>query len=115
MPSGKGFFEIQQLPGVTQTLRELVEKAEVKGTEKELLAVLKEVASNLQTDPLKWGNPEYHPRKTGSTVCHGICCSLYVQYVVFELENIVLPLRVKPLLNSPWAGNGNESAGSGDL
>jgi hypothetical protein len=67
------------------------------------LEALKTILDKLQTEPLTWGDPEYHPRKKGSLDCHEVCSPLVVRYVVFEPEHKVLILRIDPLPATPLA------------
>jgi hypothetical protein len=100
MASGEETFEISQLQEVTQSLRELGKKAEERGIKREFRDSLKTIMLELQTNPLEWGDPEYHPHKKGSTVCHKICGPLFIQYVVFEIEKKVMILKVIPFPKS---------------
>ena len=76
-------FAISHLPQVTQQIAELRSKAIDVGLKSEYVAALEKMVAKLQNEPLEWGDPEWHPKKMGSSVRHGICDPLFVQYAVF--------------------------------
>ena len=101
MASGEsGKFKVDRLPHVSRQIRQLGEKAKAYGVLTEFLNVLKENLGILGDEPLKWGDPEYHPIAKGSTVCHGVLDPLLVQFAVFELEHKVMIMQVKVIPNS---------------
>lgn len=65
------------------------------GGRDEFLEALQVFAGHLESGPLTWGDPEYHPQKAGSTVLHGTHRSLFVQYVVYEPKRRVVVLKIK--------------------
>jgi hypothetical protein len=101
MPSGQDpVFVVDRLPQVSARIRELARKAKVRGFLREYLKSLRIVLEKLERDPVSWGDPEYHATTKGSIVCHGVHGPLYVQYVVFELERVVMILQIKAMPNS---------------
>jgi len=101
MAAEEPIFAVSQIAAVTRRIRALGKLARHLGIENEFLADLTTIAVKLQTEPVAWGEPEYHPKKEGSVVCHGIAGALFVQFAVFEPERKVTILRVKPLPGSP--------------
>jgi hypothetical protein len=93
-------YQVSRMPAVTTQIRELWERAVLRGFEREFRRWLLRAVARLQTNPLLWGDPEYHPKKEGSVVRHGILGSLYLQYAVYEVERVVIILRVSPVPSS---------------
>ena len=102
MPSAHGRrFTVDRLPEVDQQIRELASEAKVRGFSREYIRALKSIVDELERDPLGWGDPQYHAKSQGSTVCHGVLGPLYVEYVVFEPDSVVVILGLRPM---PSAG-----------
>jgi hypothetical protein len=96
-------FQLDAMPTAMRQLRELTRNAIESGFAKLLTGALQEMMQKLRTDPTNWGDPEYHPKKQGSCVYHRACDPLFVKYVVYEPERVVLVLEVRPLPKSPSA------------
>jgi hypothetical protein len=58
------------------------------------------VLDKLKSDPVHWGDPEYHTAHPGGIVCHGICNPLFVRYVVYTREQSVVILKLS-LITGP--------------
>ena len=95
-----GPFAIGQLPIVLSQVRTLAQKAMATGALRELRTAVVAMIEELRTRPLQWDDPESHPRKQGSLVCHGIVSPLFVRYVVYEPERVVIVLEIRPLPGS---------------
>jgi hypothetical protein len=98
-PSGAN-FTVDRLPKVDDEIRELAKVARANGRLQEYLNIVRDVLDELEQDPQNWGDPEYHGKSEGSTVCHGIAGPLYVKYVVFEPERVVVIFQVRAMPNS---------------
>ena len=96
-------YEVSHVSAVVEQIRELTKKARQAGIQSEFVGAIEAIMEELKMRPLKWGDPEYHPKKPGSCVCHGIRDPLFVQYAVYEPERKVLLLKIKPLPSSPLA------------
>jgi hypothetical protein len=96
-------YRLDAMPAARRQLRELSINAIESGFAKLLTGALQEMMQKLQTDPINWGDPEYHPKKQGSCVYHRACDPLFVKYVVYEPERVVLVLEVRRLPKSPSA------------
>jgi hypothetical protein len=96
-------YEIGQMPEVNRQLRRLKKSALKSGARDLLSEAVRLAFTRLRTEPGAWGDPEYHPKKKGSTVYHAVVSPLLIHYVVFEPERKVLILSLKPLPNSPLA------------
>jgi hypothetical protein len=97
-PEGK--YTVDRVPEVNKQIRELARKAKAKDSLKKYLNALESTLQKLERDPLGWGDPEYHPQSEGSTVCHGISGPLYVRFVVFDAEGVVIILQLRAMPNS---------------
>jgi hypothetical protein len=100
---GHPTYEVDHLPQVVRQIGELNKKAIAAGIKSEYVAALENMVAKLQNEPVEWGDPEWHPKKAGSSVRHGISDLLFVQYAVFELERKVLILKIKAMPSSPLA------------
>src|SRR5437867_1916293 len=101
MASGSGEqFTIDLLLQVPDQIRHLARIAKPTSRLREYLDILRGAFTRLEEDPLAWGDPEYHGKHKGSTVCHGIAGPVHIKYVVFEPERLVLILQVKAMPNS---------------
>ncbi len=96
-------FRIERLAHVKDQIRALAQKATPLNMTAPLVSALKEIVGRLQTDPLGWGEPEYHTHHPGGVVCHGIRGHLLVRFVLFEPERIVLLLGIWAVPGSPLA------------
>jgi hypothetical protein len=56
---------------------------------------------HLENRPLEWGDPEYHTKQPGGLVCHGIIDPLFVRFVVYEAQKVVVIINLTPLATSP--------------
>jgi hypothetical protein len=99
--NGRPPYELRQMPGVGQQMKDLGKKAAAKGIKPAFLQALKAIVAQLQADPLRWGDPEYRMHKPGAWRYHGTFSPLFVQYVVYEYERIVLLCKVLALPLSP--------------
>jgi hypothetical protein len=101
--NGRPPYELKQMPGVSQQIKELGKKAVAKGINKQYVEALKMIVASLRSDPTGWGDPEYRMHKPGAWMYHGTYSPLFVQYVVYENERVVLLRKVIPLPLSPLA------------
>jgi hypothetical protein len=90
-----GGFQLSHLPGVSRRVKQLGDEALQAGVWGAFADAISYAYYRLQTDPIAWGDPEYHPKKPGSTVLHAVCFPLFFQYVVFEPERKVMLMTVK--------------------
>ncbi len=103
LPENDQPYAVGQLSEVLRRLHDLTEKAKMLGMGRELAEAITTVVGKLAAEPASYGDPEYHPNKPGSCVYHAICDPLYVRYVVYEVERVVLILEIRPLPHSPLA------------
>lgn len=96
-------YELSQTAEVTKQIKELGRKARKLGIKNRFVDALKTISRMLQSAPMQWGDPEWHPKRKGDCVCHASCSPLFVRYVVFEPERKVMLLKVQPLPKSPLA------------
>lgn len=90
-----GGYEVSHLPVAGRQARKLADEALLAGIWGAFADAIETAYHRLQTDPLAWGDPEYHPKHPGSTVLHAVCFPLFFQYVVFEPERKVSIMTVK--------------------
>ena len=95
--NGNTIYELRHMPAVGQQIKDLAKRAAVRGRKAEFVSALKAVLAKLQTEPSKWGDPEYNLHKTGGCVYHGILDLLIAKYAVFEHEKIVLLMNIRLL------------------
>jgi hypothetical protein len=87
-------------------LRALVEKASALGIREEFLSALKAIDHKLTSEPLTWGDPQYHLSNLGLLFCHGIYSMLHVYYAVSEERRIVFIKEILALPNCPLGEGG---------
>jgi hypothetical protein len=93
-------YQVDRVPQVDEQIQALAKKAVTRSAKQQLVAALKTALEQLRTRPLDWGDPERRTRKKGGVICHGICTPIFVRYVVFEAERVVMILTVDPLPGS---------------
>ena len=94
-------YLIEFLPKVNAQIHALAEKADALGIGMEFVLALKTVVEQLKTRPLEWSDPEHRTRKKGGCVCHGISPPLYIRFVVYQEEEYVCLLDLRPMPGSP--------------
>jgi mRNA-degrading endonuclease RelE of RelBE toxin-antitoxin system len=94
-------YDLRQLPAATEQIKKLGKKAAKKGLKEEFLNALKSILEELQAEPKEAGDPLHRLHKPGALMYHGVFGPLFVQYAVFEQENIVLILKVIAMPSSP--------------
>lgn len=62
--------------------------------------IVLEILQKLENDPLGWGDPVRRTLKQGGVYCHGVLQPLFVNFVVFEAEKVVLIWRILPAPSS---------------
>ena len=88
-------FRVAHKPGVAEQIRGLHQLAKAASQEVEYVRALKQIVQLLESHPLEWGDPEYHPIHEGSTICHGVLDPVFVRYAVYEIEETVYILHVQ--------------------
>jgi hypothetical protein len=88
---------VSHLAPVAHEIRALKASAAAAGLQEEFAAALQKMASKLQTEPLTWGDPEYHLKKPGGVVYHAVIAPVLVRYAVYETERQVVVLRITPV------------------
>jgi hypothetical protein len=96
-PNGKTVYELRHLPIAGQQVRDIAKKAATKGKKENFLSAMASVLELLRTEPTTWGDPEYNLQQPGACVYHGVREPVIVKYAVFELDKIVLVMRVNVL------------------
>ncbi len=90
-------YEVDRLPEVTVQIRQAAARASDLGIRKQFLEGLKSFVQRLERDPIGWGEPRYHTRKSGGLVCQRIELPLNIHYVVYEEERKVVILDLQLL------------------
>jgi hypothetical protein len=90
-------FRVDRVPEVNRQVRALGEEAARRGLRAEYLAALRRIVQRLQTDPVEWGEPEYHTALPGGLVCRGVVDPVCVQYAIYAEERAVLILNLSLL------------------
>ncbi len=93
-------FRVSHKPGVLKQIAVLHEAAKAVGIEPQFVDALRQIVVHLQTHPLQWGDPEYNLIHEGGVVCHGIVEPLTARFAVYEIEEAVYILEIRPLPNS---------------
>jgi len=96
-------YKVEQIGPVKEQVRTLAARATAAGVYREFRQAMHLIFKELETRPLKWGDPEWNTRKVGGTVRRGIMRPLIVQYAVYERERYVCILKINPLPHSPLA------------
>ena len=94
-------FRIGRSAAIEQQIRDLAKLATAAGIRKIYVDALRTMVDHLANRPLEWGDPEYNLIQAGGVVCHGIIAPILVRYAVYQLEQIVQIIEIKPLSNSP--------------
>jgi hypothetical protein len=90
-------FAISHKHGVIAQIHALQVRAKQADIEAAYVGALKQIIRHLQTHPLEWGDPEYRQKHEGSVVCHGIVEMLFVRFAVYEIEEKVHILDIRPI------------------
>jgi hypothetical protein len=90
-------YRVAHMPHVVKQMRDLAKKAAQLGIKAELIAAFESLNNQLQSSPFGLGNPVHRTRKQGGVV---LCRDLEpasVRFAVFEDEQAVFLLDVKPI------------------
>src|SRR5262245_9583127 len=90
-------FLVDRLPGISEQIRHIVDRAKALGIGDSVLDVLEAVVARLETMPIEWGDPEYATKLAGGIVSHAILSPFFIQYVTFEKQRIVCILKIRVL------------------
>ena len=86
-------------------LKALLQRAITLGRRTEFLTALKDINEKLTSDPLAWGDPQFHMRQLGLLGCHAIHNFLHLFYAVDEQRRLVYVKEFLPLPHS-WIVDG---------
>jgi hypothetical protein len=100
-PGGEPQYHVSQLQPVMEEIRDLGARANAAGIREKYVAALETMMAKLQTEPLAWGDPLYHPKKPGSVVCQGVADPLIAHYAVYGPEREVVILHIDFLMSQP--------------
>lgn len=93
--NGQTVYELRHLSSAAQAIKELAKTLPAGGPREAFVSAMRIIIEKLQTEPSKWGDPEYNLRKPGGCVYHGILDPVIVKYAVYEHEKIVLLMKVR--------------------
>lgn len=96
-PGGEPHYRVSRLHPVMEKIRDLDTRAKAAGIRDTYVAALETMMAKLQTEPLTWGDPLYHPKQPGSVICQAAVNPLVVQYAVYEPEREVVILQILPM------------------
>ncbi len=102
-PTDPPRFEVSPLPGLRREIMKIGKRAASRGVLRQFTDALEAIVTHLEYGPLTWGDPLFHPKAPGSTVLHAMRGSLYVRYIVYEIESKVVLLTIRPVGNTPLA------------
>jgi hypothetical protein len=94
-------YDLRQVPAATEQIKTLGKRAVKKGLKGEFLNALRSILEKLQAEPKEAGDPLHRLHKPGGLMFHGVFGPLFLQYAVFEQENVVVILKVIPMPSSP--------------
>jgi hypothetical protein len=89
-------YQVGKFAGVAEQMHTLADLATLAGLRQSYLDALKYMLERLQRDPLEWGDPLYRTQREGGVVCHAWIGPIIVRYAVFESEESVLIIEIKP-------------------
>jgi hypothetical protein len=101
--NGQSLYAVGRLAKVKEQIRLLGLRAVALGITDELVRVLQAIVHKLETKPHTWGEPLYHTQHLGGVVREAVQTPLRVHYVVYELQQAVLMLDLRPLPSHPLA------------
>jgi hypothetical protein len=101
MDSGHaGKFTVDRFQHVDGQIGALGKRALARGLLQDYADALETILDKLEAEPAEWGEPYYHPHHQGSTVRHASVRSVFVEYVVFEEERVVMIMQIKAMPSS---------------
>ena len=99
-PGHAGGYAVDRFAHVDAQISALGKRAKAKGILADYIRALEKILDELENQPLDWGDPAYHPHHEDSTVCHASVGPVYVEYVVFEAEKVVMIMQIKAMPSS---------------
>src|SRR5688572_31582380 len=98
MATDPGPFSLTRLPVVDRQITDLLARIKSSDTRRKVRQIVRAIFVRLRTNPLEFGDPIYHTKKAGGTVCHSFLRPISVHFVVFESERVVCILKIqKPI------------------
>jgi hypothetical protein len=91
-------YKVGRFAGVPKQMRALADYAALAGIRQAYLDALKRMLAHLEQDPLAWGDPLYRIKHKSGVVCHVCMEPIAVRYVVFEEEQSVLIIDIRPVV-----------------
>jgi hypothetical protein len=94
--NGKTYYVVRNLAVVGEQIKDLAKRAAAHGQKFVLLSVVLEILHKLQTEPSKWGDPDYNLHTPGACVYHGILDPLIAQYAIPDKVVLLKSLKALP-------------------
>jgi hypothetical protein len=101
MPGGGSPYHVSCPRAILDRLRELMQRAVELGIGPQVLDDIRTIQRELETDPLGWGDPQYHLENMGLLTCHRLSTVFYVRYGVDEENGAVYIGEISPRSNHP--------------
>ena len=93
-------YQVGKFAGVGEKMRTLADLAALAGLRQSYVEALQRMYERLHNDPIDWGDL-YRTKHEGGLVCHALIWPITVHYAVFESEQTVLIIDIKPAFEWP--------------